>query len=341
MKKLIALLLIGIFVLTGCAPKPAETPAPAPAPAETPAAPAEPTAWVPEKDVEVVIPFSAGGGSDVFARKVLEIIAKNNMAPVNFVPVNKPGGSAVVGYTYMNAKGVDDYVMATTSSSFYSQPLTGNSPLSCYDDFAFVAHMAKDPSLFAAKKDSFKTLEEVVEFAKANPGKLKYGGTGNVSDDAILMYMINELAGIELTYVPYDSGAEVLAAILGGHIDVCAISPSEAGEHLTSGGLVPLAVSADERISSVPDVPTFTEAGYDINHQQSRGIVMNAGVSEEVLAYYSDLLKQVSETDEWKAFLEENFMTNSYMDKDEYADFNNELADKYSKFMEIIAKAQQ
>ena len=68
---------------------------------------------------------------------------------------------------------------------------------------------------------------------------------------------------------------------------------------------------------------------------------MNAGVSEEVLAYYTGLLKQVSETDEWKAFLEENFMTNSYMDKDEYADFNIELADKYSKFMEIIAKAQQ
>ncbi len=346
MKKLIVLLLIGVLVLTGCTAKPSETTDPAPA--ETPTQPTEgevvetATGWMPEKDVEVIIPFSAGGGSDVFARKVIEIIGKNNLAPVNFIPTNKPGGSGVVGYTYMNGKGVSNYIMATTSSSFYSQPLSGNSPLSCYDDFSFVAHLAKDPNLFAAKNDlGMTSLEEVIDYVRANPKVLKYGGTGNVSDDAILMYMVNELAGIELVYVPYDSGGEVLAAILGGHIDLCAISPAEAGEHLISGGLVPLAVSSDDRISSIPDVPTFREIGYDINHQQSRGIVMNAGIDDEVLQYYSDLLQKVAETDEWKTFVEENFLANSFMNKDEYELFNDDLADKYTKFMEIIERAQQ
>ena len=119
----------------------------------------------------------------------------------------------------MNGRGAgNEYVMATTSSSFYSQPLSGLSPLSLDDDFTYIAHLVKDPTLFAAGKHiGLNTLEEVIEYAKANPRVLKYGGTGNVSDDAILMYMINELTGIELVYVPYNSGAEVLAAILGGH----------------------------------------------------------------------------------------------------------------------------
>lgn len=342
--KVLAMMLVGMFIFTACtAQAPAAPPVEEPAPAEEPAEGEEVAeeGWVPEEDVEFIIPFGAGGGSDVFARKIIEIISKNNMAPVNFVATNKPGGSGVVGYTYMNGKGESNYIMATTSSSFYSQPLTGNSPLSITEDFEFVAHMAKDPSLFAANKDlGFTTLEEVVEYAKANPGDLKYGGTGNVSDDAILMYMINELAGIELVYVPYDSGADVLAAILGGHIDVCAISPSEGGEHLESGALVPLAVSSDDRVSILPDVPTFLELGYDITHQQSRGVVMNDGTPEEVLDYYSDLFHQVAETDEWKSFLEENVMGNVFYDNEEYVDFNADLTQKYIKFMEMIERNQ-
>lgn len=302
----------------------------------------ESTGWVPKENIEMVIPFSAGGGSDIFARKIVEIIETKGLCPVNIVPVNKPGGSGVVGYTYLNSKGDSPYFIATTSSSFYSQPLSGNSPLSCYDDFSFVSHLCKDPSLVAANPATgFENLQDMLDYAKATPGSLKYGGTGNVSDDAILMNMLNQICGVELVYVPYDSGAEVLAAILGGHIDLCGISPSEAGEHLTSDALVPLAVSADSRLSVLPDVPTFIEEGIDINHQQSRGIVMNTGVPQEAVEYYSDLMRQVTETEEWQAFLEENFMMSSYMPSDEYTAFNTELAGKYEEFLNIILAEQQ
>ncbi|MDF2675122.1 MAG: hypothetical protein K0R09_3391 [Clostridiales bacterium] len=333
-KKVLTLLLVGVLALTGCSSQPT-APAPTPTPQESE------KSWEPEENVEFVIPFSAGGGSDVFARKIVEIIQKNNMAPVSFIPTNKPGGSGVVGYTYMNSKGANNYIMGTTSSSFYSQPILGLSPLSLDKDFTYIAHLAKDPNLFAAsKKVGLNTLEEVIEYAKANPKKLKFGGTANASDDTVLMYMINDLIGIELVYVPYDSGSEVLAAILGGHIDLCAISPSEGGEHLQTGNLVPLAVSADERISLLPDVPTFLESGYEIKHQQSRGVVMNAGVPEEVAKYYSDLFKKVTETPEWKEFLESNVMGDQFMGYDEYEKFSNELSGKYKTYMELIQKAQ-
>ena len=188
MIRVLALMLVAMVVLAGCSPaeSPAEEPAVEAPVVEEPAV-EEVVGWVPTENVEFIIPFSAGGGSDVFARKIIEIISKNDMAPVNFIATNKPGGSGVVGYTYMNGKGANDYIMATTSSSFYSQPITGNSPLSITEDFAFVAHLAKDPNLFAAKKDlGLNTLEEVIEYAKANPGALKFGGTANASDDTLL-----------------------------------------------------------------------------------------------------------------------------------------------------------
>lgn len=295
------------------------------------------TGWVPTETIEMVIPFSAGGGSDVFARKIVEIIESKKLCPVSIIPTNKPGGSGVVGYTYLNSKGDSPYFIATTSSSFYSQPLSNNSPLSCYDDFSFVSHLCKDPNLVVSGTSrGFTNLQDMITFAKANPGTLKYGGTGNVSDDAILMYMLNALCDIELVYVPYDSGAEVLAAVLGGHIDICCMSPSEAGEHLTSGSLIPLAVSADERLSIIPDVPTFEEEGIAMRHQQSRGVVMNAGVPQEAVEYYSDLMRQVSETEEWQMFLKDNVMVGAYMPTEEYVEFNKSLADDYKEFLGII-----
>ena len=165
MKKLMALLLaaIMVFALTACG---GDTPASTPAAsgASTPAA-SESTGWVPTKDIEFVIPFGAGGGNDIMVRKMVEIIEKYKLCPVNIVPVNKKGGSGVVGYTYLkDYKAGYEYALASTSASFFTQPITGNSPFSPdTKDFSFVAHLVKDPSVIcASKKWDFKTIDDIV-----------------------------------------------------------------------------------------------------------------------------------------------------------------------------------
>ena len=295
--------------------------------------------WVPTKDVEFVIPFGAGGGNDVMVRKIIEIIETNKLCPVNIVPVNKSGGSGVVGYTYLTSKGAGyEYALASTSASFYTQPLTGNSPFTPDEtNFSFVAHMVKDPVAIVANPAlSFTNIQDVVDYAKANPGKLKWGGVGNASDDAIIMYMLNDIAGIDLTYVPYDDSGLLQAAVLGGHIDLSVNSLAEAQEHMEAGTMTVIAVCSDERLSGLPDVPTTGEEGYDISHQQSRGIVMNAGVDEAVLAYYSDLFQQVSETPEWKEFTETNAMSNIFKPYDEFSEYAKEILDDYRTYLAMV-----
>ena len=209
MKKLLALILAAAMSLSlaacgngstssggGSTSEPAGTPA---------ASSGEETGWVPTEDIEFVIPFGAGGGNDVMVRKILEIVEKYDMCPVNIVPVNKEGGSGVVGYTYLTSKGAGyEYALASTSASFYTQPLTGNSPFTPDEStFSFVAHMVKDPVVLVAHPSyGFTCIQDVVDYAKEHPGELKWGGVGNASDDAIIMYMLNNIAGIDLTYVP-------------------------------------------------------------------------------------------------------------------------------------------
>jgi putative tricarboxylic transport membrane protein len=297
--------------------------------------------WVPKKDIEFVIPFGAGGGNDVMVRKIIEIIKKENLCPVNIVPVNKKGGSGVVGYTYLKSKGkTNEYTLSSTSASFYTQPIVGNSPFKVNEDnFAFVAHMVKDPVMIAAYPGrNFKSLKDIVTYAKAHPDELTWGGVGNVSDDAIIMYMLNNEAGVKIKYVPYDDGGLLQAANIGGHIDLSVPSIAEGTELMKSGKLTPIAACADKRFKEFPDIPTTGEAGYKINHQQSRGIIMNPGVSKEVREYYSDLFKKVSETKEWKDFTEQNGMTSAYMPYNEYAKFAKEMAADYEKYLGLIKK---
>ncbi len=297
--------------------------------------------WIPEKDIEFIIPFGTGGGNDVMVRKLIQIIKDKNLCPVEIVPVNKSGGSGVVGYTYLREKGDGyEYSLASTSASFFTQPLLGNSPYTpTAKDFSFVAHMVKDPVVIIASKDSgFTSLDDVKEYCTAHPGDLMWGGVGTSSDDAIIMYMLNDAAGTDLTYVPYDDGGLLHAALLGGHIQMSTVSLAECIEYIKDGSMVALAACSDERLAGLEDIPTVRELGYDIAHQQSRGIVMNPGVSEKVRAYYSELFQKVSETDEWKDFTETNGMSNIFINYSGYESYVNEMYEDYSKYLELIQK---
>lgn len=341
MKKLMALLLaaIMVFALTACG---GDTPASTPAAsgASTPAA-SESTGWVPTKDIEFVIPFGAGGGNDIMVRKMVEIIEKYKLCPVNVVPVNKKGGSGVVGYTYLkDYKAGYEYALASTSASFFTQPITGNSPFSPdTKDFSFVAHLVKDPSVIcASKKWDFKTIDDIVKYAKENPGTLKWGGVGNASDDAILLYTLNTLADVQITYVPYDDQGMLTAAVLGGHIDLCSSSLAESVEHMKNGTMNTIAAIADNRLPDFPDLPTAVEQGYQLDHQQNRGIVMNPGVKDEVLAYYSGLFQKVAETEDWKNFVKENAMADAFMGYKEFTEYAAEVKEEYTTYLAMVPK---
>lgn len=254
------------------------------------------SAEYPDRNISMIIPFGAGGGSDTLARTIANIIAEMDLLPVKILPENRPGGSGAVGYSSVaKEKGNPNYI-ATVSVSFFTTPLLGGSPVS-YKDFTPLASIAQSPYILAVPTSSeYQTLDDL----KKSP-RLTTGTVGVVSDAALLAKMTSNALGIQIDSVPFDGEGEVMAAILGGHVNIAYLNPSEVMEQIKAGTLRPLAISSAERSSAFPDVPTFKELGHEqIVHTQLRGLVMPADVDPEIVKYWEQVLQKVGTSEQWK-----------------------------------------
>ncbi|MDH2329021.1 tripartite tricarboxylate transporter substrate binding protein [Cereibacter sp. SYSU M97828] len=250
----------------------------------------------PEKNITMIIPFGAGGGSDTLARTIATVIGEKELIPVSILPENRPGASGAVGYTTIAEQKGNPYTLGTVSVSFFTTPLLGGSPVS-YRDFTPLASIAQSPYLLVVPTSAdIQSLEDL-----AGAGRLTTGTVGVVSDAALLSRMTADALGVQIDAVPFDGEGEVLAALLGGHVNIGYLNPSEAMSQMQAGTLRAIAISSAERSEAFPDVPTFAEQGHpEIVHTQLRGLVMPADVPPEAVAYWEGVLEQVATSEEWK-----------------------------------------
>ncbi|MEG6522667.1 tripartite tricarboxylate transporter substrate binding protein [Desulfotomaculum sp. 1211_IL3151] len=288
------------------------------------------SAGYPEKAIEFVVPFSAGGGSDIMSRTMVKIINDNGWATQPINVINKPGASGSVGYSYVAEKKENPYYIATVSSNFYTAPLLGNSPVS-YQQFEPVCGLAMDTLALYVKADSeIKDVKQIVEMSKANPVSLSIGGTGGTSDDALLYHMMQKQGDIKLKYVPFDSGGAAMTALLGGHVDMVWSNPGEALNQVEAGKAKAIAVASAERIPGLESVPTLIEQGMDAELSNFRGIVMPKGSSPEAIKYMEDLFKKVHESEAWqKDYVEKNSVTPVFLNREEFGKKIIEVSDNY------------
>lgn len=292
--------------------------------------------------VELIVPASAGGGSDVNARMFAEVIKEEDIIDKNIMVVNKPGGSTAIAnsYTY-NKEGSNNTVLTWNSSQIISPILNENDVT--IDDLTPLGTLTLDSYLFIVKGDSkYNNLNEIVEAARKNPETITIGGTGQGTEIHILSHLINKYAETEFKYVPFDSGGETTSALLGGHIDVILSNPNEVLSQIEAGEVKALASSSQDRLSGVlEDTPTFEELGYkDIKLTSFRGYVGPPGMSEDEIVFWEDVIKQVHESEEWqKDYIEKNELTAQYMNAEESKEFYKEVLDLYlevSKEMGLI-----
>ena len=287
----------------------------------------------PEKDIQYVVTAGVGGGSDILARTLAKVIQEKKLLPVNMLIENRTGGSGAVGYTYINAQQGNPYVLGGVGVSFFTTPLLGKMPIN-YKSFTPLGAIARSPYILAVAATSpIKSLDDL----KAAKG-LKIGTAGAVSDPAILAHMTNRQLGTDIKVVPYDGEGEVLAAILGGHLDLLFGNPNEILEQIKAGAIRPLAVTSPERMTSLPDVPTFKELGHDITHTQLRGIIMPAGTPAETVAYWEGVLKTVAESPEWRAQYVDRFNeVPLYLNS---ADFGAAMAETSARYESVMRDLQ-
>jgi putative tricarboxylic transport membrane protein len=265
----------------------------------------------PSKNIEVIVPFAPGGGTDNMMRTITGIIEENKWSPTSITVNNRPGGSGTVGYSYLIGKKGDSHVIAGATPMIVSGKLQGRLPGNHRDAMTVLMVVAIDELMLSVRSESpYKTIEEFVAAARARPGQLTVGGTGTHNEDHIFAHLLEDSAKIKLKYVPFNSGGEVTAALMGGHVDAGVMNPNEISAQVEAGKARNLAVAAHKRMSGAPDVPTFAEKGFPFYWEQMRGVVGPANMAPEAVAWWQDTLKKVVATRKWQDdYIKGNLLT--------------------------------
>ena len=217
----------------------------------------------PTRPIQLVVPYGAGGTTDIFFRTINEGFEKNIGGRVEIL--NKPGGGGIIGTSYVVNSKPDGYTLVNVSPET-TTIATAFTPTMPYDPAKDLTYIAKGVEVAVGvtvrKESPFKTFEELVTYAKANPGKLKAGGMGIVGTPHMIYGVLIRDAKMDISWVPFDGGGEVVANLLGGHVDFALPSISVVSPHLDSGKVRLLALASPKRLSKYPGVPTLAEKGY-------------------------------------------------------------------------------
>ena len=268
----------------------------------------------PSKPVTLIVHAGAGGGSDIFSRTLASAFDKDKLMSQPIVVENKPGGSGAIAFGYVASKKGDPYFLLTAVTSFMTTPLSGKSPVGL-KDFTAMANFAFDEYMVITRTDSkYKSMKDVVAEAKANPKKITVGGTQLGSSDSICSYLIEKEAGVKLNYIVFNSGGEVNAAILGGHVEIGVANPGEALELMRAGKVKVLGIFSEKRLDAAPDVPTLIEQGINAVYVQNRGLVSPAGIPADARKTMEKALYNYTKTDIFKKYVKDNMLSEAWMD---------------------------
>ena len=303
------------------------------------AAPATAADWAPNKPVEMVIMAGQGGGADRLARLFQSIIQKESLASMPILPVNKGGGSGAEALRYLKDNEGDAHKIMGTLNSYYTTPLRTDIGVDIAE-YTPIARMALDTFVLWVNSDSdIQTLDDWVAAVCAAGGEWKMGGTGTGQEDSLVTAMLENTFDNDITYVPFKGGGDVAKNLVGGHIDSTVNNPSEQMGFYQAGKSRPLVAFTPERLAAFPDVPTATEMGHDIVYWMQRSFVGPKDMPTEAVAYYTEMFRALSESEEWQTYTQEKALMSDFLTGEELQAYFLEERAKHADILEIMGES--
>src|SRR4249920_523529 len=269
-------------------------------------------AWEPTKSVEIVVAAGAGGASDQMARMMQAAIQKNNLMKQPIVVSLKGGASGAEALMYMKSSEGDANRVLIAYSLIYMLPLSAKIPFN-WRELTPVSVIAMDQFVLWDNAAGPKTVKEFIAAAKAASSPFKMGGTGSKREDHVLTVFMEQKTGAKFSYLPYKSGGEAATQLVGNHTESNVNNPSENLEVWRAGQVRALCVFDKERISyktkvtdtmSWNDIPTCKEEGLDVQYLMLRAMFLPGRVTPDQVAFYVDLFKKLTQTPEYKEYME-------------------------------------
>ena len=272
----------------------------------------------PDRPITLIIPYPAGGATDAGARAMVPFLERS--LGVQLIVVNRPGAGGEIGFAEIARARPDGYTIG-----FINTPNVITIPIErraryAMENFAPLANILDDPDGVAVRPQSeFRTLADVIAFAKANPRAVSYGTTGIGSDDHLAALEIERMTGVRMTHVPFAGGAQVRTALAGGHITLGIYNMAEMVGDLRNGVVRSLGQMSAERWSGAADVPTLREQGFDVVMSATRGMAAPAGIPDEVRDRLGKAIEQVVNDPAFQEIARKHPLPLAYLGPREYA----------------------
>jgi tripartite-type tricarboxylate transporter receptor subunit TctC len=279
-------------------------------------------AWEPTKPVEIVVAAGAGGASDQMARMMQAAIQKNKLMKQPMVVTLKGGASGAEALIYMKSSPGDANRVLIAYSLIYMLPLSAKIPFN-WHELTPVSLIALDQFvLWTNTQLPYKTVKEFADAAKTANPPFKMGGTGSKREDHVLTVFLEQKTGAKFAYLPYKSGGEAATQLVGNHTQSNVNNPSENLEVWRANQVRALCVFDKERIQykskvtdtqSWNDIPTCKEQGIDVQYLMLRAMFLPGKVTAEQTAFYADLFKKLTQTAEYKEYMEKQALKPAFL----------------------------
>jgi len=288
----------------------------------------------PEQPIKMIVSYAPGGGSDMIARLAAQYMVKYLGNNASIVVVNRPGAGGGIGFGELSRAPADGYTIGMINTpNVLTIPIERKSSFH-WQDYDLLGNVVDDPDNISVRADSeFKTLKDLVAYAKAHPGEVSYGTTGVGSDDHLAAMQLEKATGIKMNHVPFKGAAEVLNAVMGKQITIAVMNIGEALAAVKGGNqLRQLGQMSAKRTNVAPDVPTFREQGYDIIMASLRGFAAPKGLPAPVREQLVSALKKTAADPEFQARAASYFAPLRYLDPQAYS---AELKDTEAGFRQL------
>ncbi|PKL07486.1 MAG: ABC transporter substrate-binding protein [Spirochaetae bacterium HGW-Spirochaetae-7] len=290
----------------------------------------------PTQPIKLIVPWSAGGGTDAIARALAKSGEKHLGVPV--IVENKPGGTGALGLGETIKAAADGYTLAILPVELSFLKDQGIYPFD-FSNFTRIMNLNTDPSALTVKADApWNTLAEFVAYAKANPGKIKIGhsGTGMLWHLAAASLALK--TDTQYVYVPFNGAADAIASVLGKNIDAVTVSGAEVSAQVRAGEMKILAVFGERRMDIFPNVPTAKEQGYDVVVNTFRGLGGPVGIPEDRVKILHDGFKAMMEEPEFISLISKMGLGIDYRNTADYYKLTDATAAALAPVLESLLK---